>query len=578
MTLHICVLGIDGSGKSMLAASLPAVLAAELDLVAGSAGETFHIVGPDEDYLAPQFHPDGFPISAWLSQRFKCLAKRFVDSRYLYPAFKLAQMISQDAAARVLARRYGVEVMGSDGNVLLSATGRAGNYRRPASDPGGASAPAPGVEDLEAVLANIFDGRPLPPESKAKLPPLGVARFFYRLCRLLRFPALWLPDTVIFLDLSPKNALARIAGRRAKLDRHENEADLGQAREMYLKTLEALERYRSGGSPLRIACIAADHLSPGEVLRAALEVVKPQAMARRPQGTENRRPLGTPARQLAGSAAWRKVFRYRYVFRYLLPEWFSGAWREPAFLFSRLGRFFLREGYSAGVMRAIYEQDEKPYGVVDRIFLGYPLHRAVYDRLHILTRRIESELETRLKSGREVRVFTAPSGFADDLFRPLESIHSRAPGLAERVQIVAADLDPQGQIAAELPRRAANLGVRLRFLRGDMAAGEMRDRLGEAAPYDLALFVGLSSWLPRIQAVPHLRRLRAHLRQDGLLVTDCFTAQPYALSGRHAGYKAQYYTAESYCALLDYCGFDGLTAQIESGRDAINHVVVASPR
>ncbi len=30
--------------------------------------------------------------------------------------------------------------------------------------------------------------------------------------------------------------------------------------------------------------------------------------------------------------------------------------------------------------------------------------------------------------------------------------------------------------------------------------------------------------------------------------------------------------------LLDYCGFDGFHAAVESGRDAINHVLAASPR
>lgn len=44
------------------------------------------------------------------------------------------------------------------------------------------------------------------------------------------------------------------------------------------------------------------------------------------------------------------------------------------------------------------------------------------------------------------------------------------------------------------------------------------------------------------------------------------------------GYKAQYYTPENYRALLDYCGLDGLHAAVESGRDAINHVVAARPR
>ena len=33
MTLHVCILGIDGSGKSTISAALPAILAAEMGLV-----------------------------------------------------------------------------------------------------------------------------------------------------------------------------------------------------------------------------------------------------------------------------------------------------------------------------------------------------------------------------------------------------------------------------------------------------------------------------------------------------------------------------------------------------------------
>ena len=38
------------------------------------------------------------------------------------------------------------------------------------------------------------------------------------------------------------------------------------------------------------------------------------------------------------------------------------------------GRRLLREGYSANVMRAIYLRESLSYGLLDRIFLGYPLH------------------------------------------------------------------------------------------------------------------------------------------------------------------------------------------------------------
>jgi hypothetical protein len=106
----------------------------------------------------------------------------------------------------------------------------------------------------------------------------------------------------------------------------------------------------------------------------------------------------------------------------------------------------------------------------------------------------------------------------------------------------------------------------------------MRRRFEEKAPYDMVLFVGLSSWLPKPQMLDHLRWIRKNLREDGLLLTDSFTPEAYALSGRYVGYKANYYEPEVYRALVDYCGFDGLGATVESGRDRINHVLIASPR
>ena len=163
-----------------------------------------------------------------------------------------------------------------------------------------------------------------------------------------------------------------------------------------------------------------------------------------------------------------KTVNHRYLFRYLLLKWFSGAWREPTFFFSKLGRLFLKEGYSAGVMRAIYDRDEKEYGLLDRVFLEYSLHRAVYDRLQILVRKIEPEIEARLATGGELRIFTAPSGFAYDLFRPLEEIARRDPEAMKRVHVTAADLDPHGVLQEELSARARRLGIRFTFHRGDI--------------------------------------------------------------------------------------------------------------
>jgi hypothetical protein len=572
LSLQVCILGIDGSGKSTVVAALPAIVAAESGLVVGSAGDSVQVVAADQDHAGPGFFPDGLPVSARLSFRFRRWAKALVDHPKLYAIFKLAQMLSQDSAAKTLAQRYGAGVFVSDGNAFLSTTGRAGNYLRSANASDYAEASAPEPEDLQAVFSYILDDKPVPPENSKKLPDLGKGKLIYKFNELLRLRSVWLPDVVIFLDLSPELALGRIKSRGKKIDRHENLADLAQARSMYLKTLQAFQTYR--GSE-RAHCIRIDDLTLGEILRRISEVLRPHLLAADSVGRKGESPLGTTA--LADDAIRGKTINHRYLLRYLLPKWFSGAWREPTFFFSKLGRLFLKEGYSAGVMRAIYDREEKEYGLLDRVFLEYSLHRAVYDRLQILVRKITPELEVRLSGGADVRIFTAPSGFAYDLFRPLEDIARQDRDAMKRIHVIATDLDPHKVLHEELTARALQLGIQFTFHRGDITDEQMRSRLAGSAPFDLALFVGLSSWLPKPQTLVHLDWLSRCLHPDGRLITDCFTAEAYALSGRYIGYKATYYAPEVYKAMLEYCGFDGLDAEVESGRDLINHVLVASP-
>jgi hypothetical protein len=76
----------------------------------------------------------------------------------------------------------------------------------------------------------------------------------------------------------------------------------------------------------------------------------------------------------------------------------------------------------------------------------------------------------------------------------------------------------------------------------------------------------------------HIRWVWEHIRSDGVLVTDSFTPDAYALSGRFVGYKAHYYAPDVYRAFVDFCGFDGLSAPVASGRDGINHVMIFKPR
>lgn len=561
MTLQVAIVGIDGSGKSTLAASLAAVIAAERGLVTGSAAaDELWIRAPDIDIAGPGFHPGGYAIAARLNRVFRKVAHLVVDHKALYPAAKVFQMLLQDNAAAKLSRKYHVDVMVSDGNLLLSGAGRAFNYRGPADNP-------PSVDDVDHAFQHLLEGTRLGPESRSRLPNLKTAEALAQIARLARWQGIWMPDQAVFLDLTPEAAAGRVSARGTKVDRHENPADLAIARDGYTRVLEVMGR-RKGADSVHV--IEVGSMRPGAVLAAATRALAPTL----PAASSNAARAGALHEAIGRRSVLRRVLSYGYLGRYLVRHFFEGAWREPLFPLSAPGRTFLRHGYSAGVMRFIYDQPRRP-PLVDRAFYGYPLHRAVRDRLAILERQIEMELRRRLADGSEIRIFTAPSGFAYDLLRPLARLAAENPELARRVRLVAADLDPAGDLAPELTSAAERIGLDFKFVRGDLTADALRTECGRHGPFDLGLFVGLSCWLPKLPMLEHLRWLRANLRPDGLLVTDCFTPAAYAVGGAAMGYQANYYPPAVMRILLDYCGFDGLGAEVESGRDGINHVLLA---
>ncbi len=561
MTLQVAIIGIDGSGKSTLAASLAVVIAAERGLVAGSAvADEFWIRAPEIDLAGPKFHPHGYAIAARLDRFFCRLSQLVVEHKALYPAAKVFQMLLQDNAAVKLSRRYGVDVMISDGNLLLSGAGRAFNYRGPVDDP-------PSADDVDHAFQHLLQGTRLGPESRKRLPNLRTADALAVAARLTRLQGVWIPDHAVFLDVTPDAALARVKARGGKIDRHENPADLAIARDGYLRVLEVMKRSKGEAS---VHVIDVGTMPPGKVLSAASAAIASHLPAAS-SGSSRAGALHEPA---GARSVMKRVLSYPYIGRYLLRHFFDGAWREPLFPLSAPGREFLRDGYSAGVMRQIYDQPSHP-SLIDRAFYGYPLHRAVRDRLAILERRIEEELRRRLESGGEVRIFTAPSGFAYDVLHPLAKLASENRELAGRVLFVAADLDPAGNLGPELASACERIGSMLQFLRGDLTSDALRSECSRHGPFDLALFVGLSSWLPKLPMLEHLRWLGSNVRPDGLLVTDCFTPAAYAVGGAAMGYRANYYPPAVMRTILDYCGFDGLAADVESGRAGINHVLVA---
>ena len=564
MTLQVAIIGIDGSGKSTLAASLAVVIAAEHGLIAGSAvADEFWFRAPQVDIAGPGFHPHGYAIAARLDRVLRKLSHLVVEHKALYPSAKVFQMLLQDNAAMKLSKRYAVDVMISDGNLLLSGAGRAFNYRGPAGDP-------PSAEDVDHAFQHLLQGTRLGTDTRKRLPNLQIAGALAVTARLTRLQGIWMPDRAVFLDLTPDAALARVHTRGAKVDRHENAADLSIARDGYLRVVEVMKGNKGADS---VHVIEVGPMRPGDVLSAAAQGLAPQL----PAASADSIRAGALHEAVGRRSVARRVLSYSYLVRYLLRHFFDGAWREPLFPMSAPGSAFLRDGYSAGVMRHIYDQPSQQ-SLAERAFYGYPLHRAVRDRLAILERRIEDELRSRLVRGGEVRIFTAPSGFAYDLLRPLAKLAAENRQLAGRILLVAADLDPSGDLAPELKAAAERIGLNLEFVRGDLTSAELRSACSAHGPFDVALFVGLSSWLPKKPMLDHLRWLGSNVRQDGVLVTDCFTPAAYAIGGAALGYRANYYPPAVMRVILDYCGFDGLAADVESGRDGINHVLLAPVR
>jgi hypothetical protein len=138
----------------------------------------------------------------------------------------------------------------SDGNLLLNAAGRGGNYRRaasrrePPSRRKSTEREAPSPADIAALFRHLIDDAPLPGPSRERLPPLRSASLLLRCLRALGLRPAWLPDLVVFLDVAPEIVLERIRTRGQKVDAHENLADLEQAREGYRRALAAFALYR----------------------------------------------------------------------------------------------------------------------------------------------------------------------------------------------------------------------------------------------------------------------------------------------------------------------------------------------
>jgi hypothetical protein len=575
MTRHISILGIDESENNTIIESLTAILAGELNTTVASVGDTFRIIANDQDICGPDFYPRSLPWQVRAALIAQKIAKRLENNKKWHPVFKYMHKFFQDAAAYRIAYKYTPDLCISDGNAVLSSFGQANdNSINVDSDEYEQRSIR---ECYSHAFYYLLVGGKLSSVVKKRFPKIDKIRSLSQKAQMFGCQGLWLPDLVIFLDSSPVDAMRRLIGGEKRIDSHENMADLMHARQRYLNSLKVFQDYRGGPGSVHI--IHVDDLSIDQVLRTIINIIREFHVSLPVNNKAEMKSNDTLKEKHKSHAALRAKFSPgRYLFSYFLGKMKYGSWREPLFFFSRSGRQFLNHGYSASVIKTIYDHDSQKSGLMESFFHNYPLHYAVQERLQILTKQMQKIIRRKIFEYGEITIFTAPSGFSYEIFQPLENIAISSPHLMGRIKLVASDFDPAGAIEPELMNRAKRLGISCTFIKGDLTSTAVRKSIQTFGPFDIVLIVGLSNWIPKRPLLSHLRWVRRFMEWDSVLVTDCFTPAAYALSGSYIGYKAHYYSPVLFTKILDYCGYDGDRAVVESGNNSINHVMITCPQ
>jgi thymidylate kinase len=89
----------------------------------------------------------------------------------------------------------------------------------------------------------VIDGAPLAGSMRRAIPGLKLMRWLRWLDLRLELGIMRLPDALIFLDVAPETALARLRAGGKPLDRHENIHDLASAQAMYRGVAELFARH-----------------------------------------------------------------------------------------------------------------------------------------------------------------------------------------------------------------------------------------------------------------------------------------------------------------------------------------------
>lgn len=568
MTLYIPIIGIDGSGKSSLAAHLPRIVAAELGIRAVSLTEDLWGHAPEEDLFRPGFVSTSEPLSFKISRHLSTAARRAHADKKRYPHLKILQLAMQERA-RHRVEKDPIDLIFGDGNLYLSSAGRMVNYFRQK----GSFEPGRLLRDLHQYVTYQ---RPLPQYLHETVTGLGFFRRLWWLDQYLKWGLFRKPDGIILLDITPEIALDRLRKNSQRLHAHENLADLMAAREMYCELIPFCQKWLG---PEHTAVIDTSKNSLSDTLHQAVNFVATHIFPQSTSSAQAQPLLGSSANFQNKGDILKQVIRPRYA-RYMVRNWAKGSWRELSFPFSHSGRMMLKHGYSAELMDKIYTQEGKNR-LGELLFYQYALHQTLKNRFAhicpIITQALSQKINDPQRRNKTIKIMTAPCGYSRDLQNSLYKLKANSTKNHFPLKIWASDLDPNGYIEKIIQNNFAPFEIPAQFLKGDITSPLLQSRLMFKGPYDLILFVGFSTWISRQNLLKYLRFINGRLlAPGGTLIVDCFSAGWFAESGKLAGYKAGYDTPQSFTTLLHYCGFTDAKIEWTSEANSINHIAMVT--
>jgi len=247
----VCIVGVDGCGKSSAFRGVTAELAGRLRVV--GIGDQILAGGPHEPLVERQDIP--FSRTARIAGR---VAKGLRWQR-LYKNLKFGELAERARICNYVAAHDPPDVVLTDGHPLVNcaAWAAARFYRKELS------------ADDEALFQTL---RYMAGE--ARIPLRELPFFLRRAFQIVLLNLLWKgrfrpPDTVFLLEIDPAVAMARIRARGRRLQAHETEDFLGELGRAYSRVCHLLQERR--GIP--VIRVSVDRATLQETVRRVTESV-----------------------------------------------------------------------------------------------------------------------------------------------------------------------------------------------------------------------------------------------------------------------------------------------------------------